>query len=779
MGKYLSLILAFLLLSNSAFAGLPPTTIKGQADTVKSGISNIETPNKLATQTGAGTYLIENGNNNLLQNPSFEHSTFNTGWTCTGVTPTEETSVVAPGSKKSMKLTLSAATGECYQDSTIGASQASGVQFLAMARLKAALTAGTIKLCARQAGVTSTSLCNSNVDDTFNFREMPFTGSATSNGVSIVFTGATGTAYVDDAFVGAVKVGQSYDASKLLGTANWTITTNCAWDNTSTSYSDFPVDADCPTPTVTGGISAPVTKIPAVILNAKVGKTYQVVVSGTIYSNVSDNKNLRLSDGTVTTNEINMYLSGHVSGNNVFTYTPTSSGNKTLSFQSKASSGSVTVYNSSAVHSPLQFSVYELASNSAYSSTTLNHVDRVGEVIFSTNPVAPQGFISALNVSIGQTGATFNGDSYYALYEQLWNTAGLSTTAGDPYRISSAKGATALADYQANKTITIDYATNELFIRAKGTGRNAGSYQADAFQGHRHNAQGSTAAGGSNSYVPPAGTIGGTTTLSVLDPISDGVNGTPRTASETRPKNVALYAYIRYSGDTILTVAQISGLESCANSYECTENLNASIAATTGAVGSSENLEFITGDCTRSGTNSMIVTCPIKSGVFTVMPNCEATAHVSTATANFIKASSSISSFVFHTTDPTGTGTNSGLDIVCHKAGADAVFKTARAVASDQNTFGPLLSWQNMTASRALGTTYTNNTGRPIIVMVYTTAGGINALAGRVNGQVAQISSGGTATYAAAVNYSVPNGSTYSVQAEAGSPSLIAWYEYR
>ena len=122
------------------------------------------------------------------------------------------------------------------------------------------------------------------------------------------------------------------------------------------------------------------------------------------------------------------------------------------------------------------------ASSGSIYSQPYYATDRIGEVIFSSNATAPSGFISALGSSIGQSGsgATFTGDSYYALYEHAWNIPGLTTTAGAPYRISSAKGASALADWQANKTITIDYATNELFIRAKGSARNAGSYQSSA-----------------------------------------------------------------------------------------------------------------------------------------------------------------------------------------------------------------------------------------------------------------------------------------------------------
>lgn len=78
--------------------------------------------------------------------------------------------------------------------------------------------------------------------------------------------------------------------------------------------------------------------------------------------------------------------------------------------------------------------------------------------------------------------------------------------------------------------------------------RVSGSQQDDAFQGHWH------------EYYHKAGTIqfGGSADADLYDgphslqvgsfvqnAVTDGTNGTPRVASETRPKNVAIYWYIK------------------------------------------------------------------------------------------------------------------------------------------------------------------------------------------------------------------------------------------
>lgn len=95
---------------------------------------------------------------------------------------------------------------------------------------------------------------------------------------------------------------------------------------------------------------------------------------------------------------------------------------------------------------------------------------------------------------------------------------------------------------------------------------------------------------------------------------------------------------------------------------------------------------------------------------------------------------------------------------------------------------GTAQSLQNMTASRAINTVYTNTTGRPIAVNVFgnSTSSAGDTLSLTINGTVAYI---GTSTNAAdegeAVFGIVPIGATYELSNFAGTFTLENWNELR
>jgi microcystin-dependent protein len=86
--------------------------------------------------------------------------------------------------------------------------------------------------------------------------------------------------------------------------------------------------------------------------------------------------------------------------------------------------------------------------------------------------------------------------------------------------------------------------------RAVDSGRTFGSVQTDAFQGHYHTLQARQDAGMSSRYQNRVlGWFDGgydTTNTACEAPRTDGTNGAPRIATETRPRNCALLACIKF-----------------------------------------------------------------------------------------------------------------------------------------------------------------------------------------------------------------------------------------
>jgi len=192
------LIATFLLLSFNSYA-LPPVAVNGEQQ-ANAYVQNIKTPNSQTTSLGGIDTRIESGNTNLLVNPSFEHTTVATGWTVTNATGSANLTDMVEG-KKDLSLALTAAL-TVTQDSTVNAANLVGLQGVASIKIKTSDVTG-LKVCVRNAGVTSTTLCVDVVaNGGWKHVIIPFIMTATSNGIAITSTGITGTVKIDDAFVG-------------------------------------------------------------------------------------------------------------------------------------------------------------------------------------------------------------------------------------------------------------------------------------------------------------------------------------------------------------------------------------------------------------------------------------------------------------------------------------------------------------------------------------------------------------------------------------------------
>ena len=218
------LVLFFTMKSNAAapygFKG------QGQASTLYSNV--VQFPNNQVTNLGGIKALVETGNNNLLTNPSFEHSTIATGWTLTAGSSALQSTAVPHGTR-AITLTLSAQSLSFYQDSTLNAAAfADGVNGTTYIRAKT--TMSNMYLCRRQAGVLIASTNGTNITNCvlisnsgkWGEYSIPTIFGATSNGIAIVSltpstavaVAVTGTIDLDDA---KLEAGSKVQSSSAVG----------------------------------------------------------------------------------------------------------------------------------------------------------------------------------------------------------------------------------------------------------------------------------------------------------------------------------------------------------------------------------------------------------------------------------------------------------------------------------------------------------------------------------------------------------------------------------
>ena len=104
---------------------------------------------------------------------------------------------------------------------------------------------------------------------------------------------------------------------------------------------------------------------------------------------------------------------------------------------------------------------------------------------------------------------------------------------------------------------------------------------------------------------------------------------------------------------------------------------------------------------------------------------------------------------------------------------------STQAQSSGLGTGSTAQTWQNVTASRAVSTTYTNSTGYPIMVCISGSPPAGNAGRFSINGNVVAFDSG-TASVASNWDFIIPNGNTYGITFAGGSSwNIYAWMELR
>lgn len=634
-----------------------PYGIKGQSQsgTLYSNVHQF--PNNQVTNMGGINALVETGNKNILVNPSFEHSTFSTGWTNSAGTFAEDLVVEVDG-LKAAKVTLTAQALTLHQDSTLYQAQfADGVQGLAMVRVKTSVAG--IRVCSRQNAVVTSNLCVSvQANGKWGLYKVPFTLGGTSNGISINSNGTsvTGDVYVDDAFLGAVDLKQDVPVASFLGSLRHIGATNCQWSVTSTaSYSNYAVDADCTTPTASSpSIKAPTTKIPALVIPAgsPLGN-YQIVVKGGFNGSSTGNQCWwRLNDGTNSTSpfgaiDIDTGVSSAPGATLNYNLTSSSS-DTTIQFQAQSDASNCDIVNNR-TWTELSFELYYIPStgSSFYSSTNAD-TDWA---------------------SCGHTTSDFTGFGTVTNIETQCKRQGSDLLMRGKFTV----GTTTATEARLN-------------LKLGGLSLNsANSSKIPSLQVSGHAALSANLAGSLNTLMEPSvGYITFGISATSLAGLTKA-NGTSITVSGNSVSFNARIPISTFENSNII-IGSFDGIEKCTDTLECTDTFSAKVSAA--GVVSDENIDWINGSCTNPSTG--IYLCTFRTSYFTVPPNCFANMDVAGSGASqSASAYLTSSSTVTVRTLAGGALGNTPFTLLCQKQGADYIGKTAKAVASDQSIATP------------------------------------------------------------------------------------------
>lgn len=180
---------------------------------------------------------------------------------------------------------------------------------------------------------------------------------------------------LDQAWLGSQTNLKDISQAELYGSLTHAGTASCTWTNvTAASWQNFPVNANCPVPTLVGNALAPDTKVPGIKFSSLPPGKYVVSASG-ILSSTSAQCQYQISDGT-TGSGMTATLSGTTQDISapigVFTYTNAQS-NITFQLQSYFASGTnCIVYNAGVGFQKFEFSVvrYPLSSQQAVTLET-------------------------------------------------------------------------------------------------------------------------------------------------------------------------------------------------------------------------------------------------------------------------------------------------------------------------------------------------------------------------------------------------------------------------
>lgn len=659
-------------------------------------VGDLQFPKSQLTNVGPDSYRVETGNGNLLVNPSFEHLAEGTGWTTS--TTSTATMNIAGAVNTTYELGKKHMTFECIGGASGGTcllfqdqNTSKTIQGLALAYISST-SASAVKLYSRVNQANNLSVTTKST--ALGLYKIPFILGSTHSGLGVEVTVAAGqtiTGTIDATSVGAQDVKQDIDQSQIAGESYFAGTTGCLWSRTSATLGPYTADVDCPAPTVThsymGEWQATDSDLPRQTVNNLPSGTYKATFYLANYNSASINSSHAITDGTSTCEAVLGNASAvpaHTVVSCVFKYS--SPGNRSFELHTASSSNTVNIQNGvPAPRGSTKFILEYYGSGQAYSSTN-------SDTGWESCGHLPSDFTNFGTVTTIETQCKRQGD------ELLMRGR---FTGGTP---AAGLGSVALK-FQG------------VYLTAAGTSsiptiQAAGIWFYDMVDtGHGGTILISPGATGINFSL--GGMIGSQSGNPMSPANANNMLGLGNIANMT-----GIRIPINGWENSNLIVASLSGLESCTDTYECTDTFSAKVSST--GVVSDENLDFINGNCVVATTSEY--TCTFNSGLATVPMNCIA----QSADFQTSQPHTTLTSTSYTTWDSTTVRRASPAQIFCQRQGADYIGKTAKAVASDQNVRTPgvlnavLFSMQMDTACAASPCTISSKKGDVITSPTFT-----------------------------------------------------------
>lgn len=166
-----------------------------------------------------------------------------------------------------------------------------------------------------------------------------------------------------------------------VGSIKWVGKASCAWNRVSDgSFADFSEDLDCNSPTVSGQVTAPLTKVPAAVVTMDPNYVYRFIALGEVRSASTSNACAwRFYDGaTASAVQVTGYPTADIGFPQIEgEISPATSGSKTVALQATGAFGNTACYieASKSGFRELQINVYKFPKSSSVTANIMEAGD--------------------------------------------------------------------------------------------------------------------------------------------------------------------------------------------------------------------------------------------------------------------------------------------------------------------------------------------------------------------------------------------------------------------